>query len=43
MLLMYRSSSSMFLASAFDSAFFRRRVMNLTDFSGQRPIALYIR
>lgn len=37
MLLMYSSSSSKFFASAFDSAFFRRRLMNLTDFSGQRP------
>jgi hypothetical protein len=35
---MYRSSNSRFFASAFDSAFFRRRVMNLTDFSGQRPM-----
>ena len=37
MFLMYKSSMSMFLASAFDSAFLSRRVMNLIDFSGQRP------
>ena len=37
MFLMTKSSTSKFFASAFDSAFFRRRVMNLTDFSGQRP------
>ena len=37
MFLMKRSSSSRFFASAFDSAFFRRRRTNLTDFSGQRP------
>lgn len=35
--LMKRSSSSRFFASAFDSAFFKRRRTNLTDFSGQRP------
>lgn len=38
MFLMYKSSRSMFLASAFDSAFLSRRVMNLIDFSGQRPV-----
>jgi hypothetical protein len=38
MLLMIKSSTSMPFASAFDSAFFNKRVMNLTDFSGQRPI-----
>lgn len=40
MFLMKRSSSSRFLASAFDSAFFNRRRINLTDFSGQRPIKM---
>ena len=37
MFLIIKSSTSKFFASAFDSAFFKRRVMNLTDFSGQRP------
>jgi hypothetical protein len=38
MLLIVRSSSSRLLASALDSAFLSKRVMNLTDFSGQRPV-----
>jgi hypothetical protein len=38
MFLIIRLSSSKLFASAFDSAFFKRRVMNLTDFSGQRPV-----
>ena len=39
MFLMTSSSTSKFLASAFDSAFLSKRVMNLMDFSGQRPKA----
>lgn len=38
MFLMNRFSSSKDFASALASAFLRRRVMNLTDFSGQRPM-----
>lgn len=38
MFLILRSSTSMFFASALDSAFFNKRVMNLIDFSGQRPV-----
>ena len=37
MFLIVNSSTSMFLASAFDSAFFNKRRMKRTDFSGQRP------
>lgn len=40
--LMIRSSSSKLFASALDSAFFKRRVMNLTDFSGQRPVVMML-
>ena len=39
--LITRFSSSKLFASAFDSAFFKRRVINLTDFSGQRPMILH--
>jgi hypothetical protein len=37
MFLIVRSSSSKFLASALDSAFFSSRKMNSTDFAGHRP------
>ena len=37
MFLIVNSSTSMFLASAFDSAFFNKRRIKRTDFSGQRP------
>jgi len=38
MFLMMSLSTARSLASALDSAFFRRRVMYCTDFAGQRPI-----